>query len=90
MTDINPSKCGHRDLHERETVDEALKADSEADSTAVDTIREAMAKPIRDWFLITVAPLKDKNEAAFGLRDSCMFLAVVLGVVTVARVLIAS
>jgi hypothetical protein len=41
------------------------------------------------WIRTTIAPVNDKQEYTFGLTDVVMFCALVLGLITVARVFIA-
>jgi len=41
------------------------------------------------WIRTTIAPVNDKHSGTFGLADVVMFSALVLAVVTVARILIA-
>jgi hypothetical protein len=41
------------------------------------------------WIRTTIAPVNDKNAGAFGLTDVVMFSALVLAVITIARVFIA-
>lgn len=41
------------------------------------------------WIRTTIAPVNDKHSASFGLTDVVMFSGLVLGVIAVARLLIA-
>jgi len=41
------------------------------------------------WIRTTLSPINDKNTSSFGLADVVMFCALILGVITVARVFIA-
>jgi hypothetical protein len=43
----------------------------------------------RGWIRTTLAPVNDKHEARFGVIDVVMFLALILGTVGIARLLIA-
>jgi hypothetical protein len=41
------------------------------------------------WIRTTIAPINDRREATLGLSDVLMFMALVVGTVAVARVLLA-
>lgn len=41
------------------------------------------------WIRTTIAPINERHVVAFGLRDVMFFSALLLGVITVARILIA-
>jgi hypothetical protein len=41
------------------------------------------------WIRTTIAPINDRREARFGVSDVVMFGALVLGMVAVARILLA-
>ena len=41
------------------------------------------------WIRTTIAPINDRREEMFGFSDVVMFAALVLGMVAVARVLLA-
>jgi hypothetical protein len=41
------------------------------------------------WIRTTISPINDKNASSFGLADVVMLCALVLGVITIARVFIA-
>ncbi len=41
------------------------------------------------WIHTSIAPIQDKHEARFGVMDVAMFVGLVLGVVAIARFLIA-
>lgn len=40
------------------------------------------------WIRTTLCPINDKHEATFGVVDIVMFVALVLGVMAVARIVI--
>jgi hypothetical protein len=41
------------------------------------------------WLRTTLCPINDKHESTFGAMDVCMFAALVLGTLAIARLLIA-
>jgi hypothetical protein len=41
------------------------------------------------WIRTTIAPINDRREVTFGVSEVVMFAALVLGMVAVARVLLA-
>ncbi len=41
------------------------------------------------WIHTTIAPIQDKREARFGLMDIAMFVSLTIGLVAIARLLIA-
>jgi hypothetical protein len=41
------------------------------------------------WIRTTLSPINDKHEARFGFMDLTMFLALTIGTVALARVLLA-
>ncbi len=43
----------------------------------------------RGWLRTSIVPVNDKHEARFGAGDILMFAAIVVGMITMARLLIA-